>query len=666
MNPTDNISDQLISEIASLRKQIGDLEKTEKDRNKMVETLKKERDFSSAVIETVGALVVVFDRQGRIVSFNKACENITGYALKEVFSKCIWDVFIIPEEVKQIRDIFGKLVGTKLPNSFENYWITKDGNRRLIAWSNSVLLDDNNSVEFIIGTGIDITERREALESIRASEKFLSDIFSSIKDGISILDNDLNIIRVNPTMERWYTHVMPLVGKKCYEAYHGRKYPCEICPSQQTIKTGKPAYEVVPKAGKDYNQIGWLGLYSHPFVDTKTNRQTGVIEYVHDISKERRSEELIRESEEKYRTIIENSYDMIWTFDTNGSFTFLNQQTMAITGHKMEDVQGKSFAPYIYAEDLEIAKEAFQNTMAGKPQQNTMRIYKADGTLFTMLFTLAPVYKEGVIVGGVGFGVDIGTRKLMEEALHESEKRYRTLTEAAHDMIFIVGRDFRVQYANGFGAKQFDAQPSDIVGKLLAELFPATADRMQKNILQVFDTNKPLCVSSKTPYPKRELWIETWLAPIMDSTNNKVTSVMGIARDITLMKKQDEEIIRSKQTLENILEGISDSIFLLSRDLRIIWANNAALKETGCSRKELIGSFCYKVTHNSNTPCQAPLDICPVSEMVRTNKPVVKKHTHFDKLGHKKIIEVTAYPIKDSNGEITQFVHIGKDITSYK
>ena len=538
MNP-DKISEQLINEIASLRKQIGDLEKTEKERNKIVETLKKERNFSSAVLDTVGALVIVLDRQGRIVTFNKTCEDITGYTIKEVFSKYIWEVFIIPEEIKQVKDTFAKLVGTKLSSKFENYWVTKNGKRRIISWSNSVLLDDDNSVEFVIGTGIDITERKEAIKSLK-------------------------------------------------------------------------------------------------------------------------------ESEEKYRTIIENSYEMIWTFDTQGNFTFLNQQTVLLTGYKIEDVQGKSFAPYIYPDDLKIAKEAFQNTMAGKPQQNTMRVYKADKTLFTMLFTLAPVYKEGKIVGGVGFAIDIGTRKLMEEALHESEKRYRALAEAAHDMIFIVDRNFRIQYVNTFGAKQFDTQPADIIGKSLAELFPATADRMQGNIRKVFNTGQPLCVSNKTPYPKKELWLETWLAPIMDSDNHKVASVMGIARDITLMKKQDEEILRSKQSLENIIEGISDSIFLLSRDLRIVWANNAALKETGCSREELIGSFCYKVTHNRNTPCQAPLDICPVSEMVKTSKPVVKKHTHFDKLGNKKIIEVTAYPIKDSNGEITQFVHIGKDITHHK
>ncbi|MEK7309952.1 MAG: PAS domain S-box protein [Planctomycetota bacterium] len=421
MNP-DKTSEQLINEIASLRQQVDDLEKAEKDRNKMVETLRKERNFSSAVLDTVDALVIVLDRQGRIVTFNKTCEDITGYPIKEVFSKYIWEVFIIPEEIKPVKDVFAKSVGTKFPSKFENYWLTKDGSRRLISWSNTTLLDDDNSVEFVIGTGIDITERRQATDSLREQEQFLSGVFSSIQDGISILDNEFNIIRVNAAMERWYSYATPLVGKKCYTAYHGQDTACQICPSRRTIETGQPDYEVVPKRDAQGNVVGWLDLYSFPFIDTKTGKQKGVIEYVRDISSRRLAEQSLKESEETYRTIIENSYDMIWTFDTHGNFTFLNQQTTLLTGHKMENVQGKSFAPYVYPDDLKIAQEAFQNTMAGKPQKKTMRVYKADGTLFTMLFTLAPVYKAGQIVGGVGFGVDIAAHKLMKESLHESKK----------------------------------------------------------------------------------------------------------------------------------------------------------------------------------------------------------------------------------------------------
>ena len=77
----------------------------------------------------------------------------------------------------------------------------------------------------------------EAEKAFQESQKFLSSIFDSIQDGISILDRDLRIVRVNAIMEKWYAHRMPLVGKKCFEAYHGRMERCEICPTVEDRKS---------------------------------------------------------------------------------------------------------------------------------------------------------------------------------------------------------------------------------------------------------------------------------------------------------------------------------------------------------------------------------------------------------------------------------------------
>ncbi|MBM3255626.1 MAG: PAS domain S-box protein, partial [Candidatus Omnitrophica bacterium] len=110
-------------------------------------------------------------------------------------------------------------------------------------------------------------EHKKAEEAIMSGERFLSSIFNSIQDGISILDRELNIVRVNPTMEKWYKHYMPLEGKKCFHAYHGRKEPCKICPSRITIETGVACYEVVPRTGVGGEIVGWLDLYSFPLID---------------------------------------------------------------------------------------------------------------------------------------------------------------------------------------------------------------------------------------------------------------------------------------------------------------------------------------------------------------------------------------------------------------
>jgi len=136
------------------------------------QALKKERDFMAGVADTVGALVVVLDREGRIVRFNRQCEQTTGYASEEVEGRPFWEPFLIPEEVEPVKAVFAQLTAGDFPSQHENYWLTKAGGRRLIAWSNTALVDAAGNVEHVIATGIDVTEHRAADEALRqASEE---------------------------------------------------------------------------------------------------------------------------------------------------------------------------------------------------------------------------------------------------------------------------------------------------------------------------------------------------------------------------------------------------------------------------------------------------------------------------------------------------------------
>jgi len=140
------------------------------------------------------------------------------------------------------------------------------------------------------------SELSEANARALERERFLSDVFASIQDGVSILDSDFTIVRVNPTMERWYSYVMPLVGKKCYQAYRGGDRPCETCPAQETVQTGRPEFQVAPKLGSNGEIIGWLDLYTFPMVDSCTGQLKGVIEYKRDVTDRMALEEQLRQA----------------------------------------------------------------------------------------------------------------------------------------------------------------------------------------------------------------------------------------------------------------------------------------------------------------------------------------------------------------------------------
>lgn len=149
-----------------------------------VRALKMERNFVSAILDTAGALIIIFNAQGRILRFNRACERISGYSLNEVRGKYFWDFLIPPEEKEKLANHFEQLRRGQVPGEYENSWITHGGDRRIISWSNTALFDSAGEVEYIISIGIDITARKQAEEALRESEERYALAALSASDGL--------------------------------------------------------------------------------------------------------------------------------------------------------------------------------------------------------------------------------------------------------------------------------------------------------------------------------------------------------------------------------------------------------------------------------------------------------------------------------------------------
>jgi PAS domain S-box-containing protein len=152
-----------------------------------------DHDLAQIVIETVGALVVVLDREGRVLRWNAACEAATGYDRDVVLGKEIW-FLVPPEERESVQATFARLLARDFPNRAENHLVTRRGGRRLVSWSNTALLDDRGEVRAVIATGIDITERTHAEEELRRQAARLealaeaSRVFASGLDYKTTLD----------------------------------------------------------------------------------------------------------------------------------------------------------------------------------------------------------------------------------------------------------------------------------------------------------------------------------------------------------------------------------------------------------------------------------------------------------------------------------------------
>jgi diguanylate cyclase (GGDEF)-like protein/PAS domain S-box-containing protein len=158
-----------------------------------------------------------------------------------------------------------------------------------------------------------------------------------------------------------------------------------------------------------------------------------------------------------------------------------------------------------------------------------------------------------------------------------------------------------------------------------------------------------------------ELLFASVITPFIDASVILVFILLLVSR----LKKTTRELGTAKQVLEDVAQGITESILLVSPDFKIIWGNKAAQHQTGLTLQELIGKNCFQATHRTDHPCTPPQDPCPIRTCT-PGSPTVEEHTHFDKDGNKLTVEVRAYPVRDNAGEVLSYVHVTKDITARK
>ena len=162
----------------------------------------REHELLTALLQVGGLLITVMDRHGRITLFNQACEQLSGRAMAELRDRCVWDVLVPPEEAPAVRAIFDALAAGDFPGEHENYWLTKDGRRHWIHWKNTVLADEQGAVQYVIATGIDISERKRMEEALHEAHQLNQAILETAVDGIICIDMRGRIAVFNPAAEK--------------------------------------------------------------------------------------------------------------------------------------------------------------------------------------------------------------------------------------------------------------------------------------------------------------------------------------------------------------------------------------------------------------------------------------------------------------------------------
>jgi two-component system sensor histidine kinase VicK len=331
------LSRQVINRL-ELNGRIHQMDRAARSRQRVESALTVERNFVSAVLDTVGALVAVFDPAGRIVRFNRACETTSGYDFATLVGRYAWDKLIPRQDIPEAIDTFERLRSGHFPAAFENQWLNRDGSLRRIAWSATALTDSQGQVAFIIATGIDVTTQRAAEATLRESEARYRQLVEGSLGMVCTHDLRGTLLTIN-------THGAETIGHTV-EEMTGHNLDEFLAPDR---KAALPAY--LKKIAETGEAQGLLHLsdadgdvrvvaYRNKLI-VVPGRAPYVLGFGVDISEQVRAEGRLRALTRQSDSILASVGDGIYGIDLEGKVTFVNAAAMQMLGYKQDEMLGR-------------------------------------------------------------------------------------------------------------------------------------------------------------------------------------------------------------------------------------------------------------------------------------------------------------------------------------
>jgi two-component system NtrC family sensor kinase len=625
-----------------------------------------EERYRTLAEQSLMGIIVLQDSS--VIFANNAVAAICGYSVEELLSLSPEKVqaLIHPEDRAlvwgRVRD---RLDGKATPPHYQCRIIRKDGAVRwLEVYSNRIEYDGKPAIQVVI---IDITEQKQAEESLRLSEQNFRDSIEKSPLGIRIVTADGNTLYVNKAL-------LNICGYGSFEELktvpRNQLYTPESYAEHRERVNKRKRREHVPSnyeisiVRKD-GQVRQLSI-SRGEVLWDGEKQSQVV--YQDITEHKQAEEKLKESEQKYRTILEEMGDGYFETDLAGNLTFVNDAMIRVLGYSRKEIIGMNYRALRPKEEAKAVFEAYNRMYrTGEPLRNLFtEIICKDGRQAFGETSAFPIRNDrGEIIGFRGVRRDLTERKQAEEALRQSEEKYRTMLEEMEEGYYEVDLAGTFTFVNDAMSRILGYSRDELIGMNYKVYTPK---ENVKPILQaynrVYRTGEPL-----KWFPMPEIRKDGTLIVAEDSVfplrneKGEVIGFRGISRDVTERKKAEEALRQSQERYRDILERMEDSYFEVDLAGNIIFVNSAACRHLGYSREELIGMNYKNYTDGDY--------IKPVfrifNEVYRTatsNKGFHWKIIRKD--GSPGFIEASVTPLRNDKGEIIGFSGVGRDITERK
>ncbi len=648
---------------------------------KAEEALRDSEQRYRLIVENVNDIVWIVGLDLQFVYVSPSNTRVSGYTREEIMKMALSDV-VIPESFELASQILSKELALEAsgqsfdPNRSKTLELEvyhKDGRQVWLEVSAAFNRDDEGRPMEILAVGRDITDRKRAEGQLRESEKKYRTILEEMEEGYWEVDLAGRYISCNDALCKIHGFPPEKLMKMTFRDYTDPETAERIATvCNQVYRTGKPSRI------SDHEIIRGDGTTGRVEFNVSLMREDegspiGFRGITRDVTKRIQAEQNLRESEEKYRTILESIEDGYWEVDLKGRYTFCNDALCALMARSREEIIGMNNRSYV---DPDVAEKVYRIFNAvyrtGIPASvMDYRFERVDGRMVTHELSVhLRRDAAGAPIGFRGISRDVTERRTMEEALAESERRYRMIVENMHDSITLLDLDLNYVYQSPSGTRSVGYAPQEIRNMPVQDQMTPESYRLLEQVLveefALESSGKPV-----DPHRSRTMeleiyhkdggtvWEET-TASFQRDEQGRPVGILLTSRDITDRKRAEERLRESEEKYRTILDSIEEGYWEVDLKGSYTFCNDALCTLTGFSREELLAKDRFRYTD----PETAKKTYKIFNEIYRTGIPAnVHEYQFTRKDGSRAIHELFVSLRRNAEGSPIGFRGVSRDVT---
>ena len=576
-----------------------------------------------------------------------------GYPLEEWYESLdLWTRALHPDDRDWVLRETEAAMRAGGETDFEYRIVAMNGEAHWVRDRGAFVRNEQGEVICWQGIIIDITDRRRAEEALRESESRYRQMFLKNHAVKLLIDAETGaIIEANPAACDFYGYAAAEFKTKNIKEIN--TLPAEAVAREiEQARTERRDYFIFQHRLAS-GEMRDVEVHSSPLNDRNHNLLYSII---HDITERRNSEQRLKRSEELYRTLTHHiPKTAVLLFDCDFRYTLADGVEFEKHGYSREMIEGKTLREVFPSADYEEWADYYQRALSGE----TISFEKKTSGGYFHVYVVPVKNEDGEIFLGMVIWKDITARKLAENALRESERFYRALSEKSLGMICTHDLDGKLLSINRAAAKIMGYEPEELIDRTLESLVPPDAVELCRLYLKHIKTHGDFFGSFRVLTKTGEERILKF-SNILYEEDGKPPFVLGNAQDITKLKRTEQELQTGNNLLNGIIEGTPDAVFVKDLAGRYLMINSAGASFYGKTPEEIVG----RTDDEVYPPSMADVFIKADRKVLESGQTQTFEGVAaaFDGKPHTYLVTKAVY--RNPQGEAIGLIGISHDITT--